>query len=93
MQGHFLLLTLLFLSQAGLSPAQNSGERETERQRDRETERLCVGVCVCVCVSGVGVRKQQAEKPVILLGFSFHISLDSSTPGIIEVKVWPLIQG
>ena len=85
MQGHFLLLTLLFLSEACLSPAQNSGERETERQ--------CVCVCVCVCVSGVGGRKQQAEKPVILLGFSFHISLDSLTPGIIEVKIWPLIQG
>ena len=50
-------------------------------------------VCVCVCVEWEGGRKQQAEKPVILLGFSFHISLDSLTTGIIEVKVWHLIQG
>ena len=28
-------------------------------------------------MSGVGGRKQQAEKPVILVGFSFQISLDS----------------
>ena len=34
MQGHFLLLTLLFLSEAGLSLAQC----------------MCVCVCVCVCV-------------------------------------------
>ena len=78
MQGHFVLLTLLFLSEAGLSPAQNSGERERDC--------VCVCVCVCVCLEWEG-------EPVILLGFSFHISLDPLTPGIIEVKVWPLIQG